>query len=466
LEKYEEASGQKLNKDKTSIFFSRNTSPEKREEISRLSGLSATQCYEKYLGLPTMVGRSRYQAFKGIQDRVWTRLNDWKIKFLSQAGKEILIKAVIQAIPTYTMSVFLLPNSLCKELNSLMERFWWGHKDNNSKIHWMSWEKMGVSKDQGGLGFRDLCMFNKALLAKQMWRIWKNPDSLVAKIMKAKYFPHSSVMEANLGNRPSQVWRSLLAAKEMVHNGAIWRVGDGKDIRVWGDKWLPTPSSFSIQSPRLNQTEDWKVCSLIDQDTKQWNVPLVAANFRPDEAATITNIPLSPFQPKDRLIWRCTKNGEFSVKSAYHLGMSMRAMEKAGSSGSNKTGDLWKTCWSLNVPYAVKMYVWRACHNLLPTKVNLFKRGVCEDKVCPICLHEEETVAHVNWGCPAANDVWGSSRMKLQKSNCDRSDFLQIFSEVSSKCNKEEIELFAVLARRLWLRRNDVVHGGILMHPN
>jgi hypothetical protein len=68
LERYEDASGQKLNKDKTSIFFSRNTSPEKREEISRLLGLSATQYYEKYLGLPTMVGRSRYNSFKSIKD--------------------------------------------------------------------------------------------------------------------------------------------------------------------------------------------------------------------------------------------------------------------------------------------------------------------------------------------------------------------------------------------------------------
>jgi hypothetical protein len=131
LERYEEASGQKLNKTKTSIIFSRNTSQEKRDEISRLSGLCATQCYEKYLGLPTMVGRSRYNSFKSIKDRVWNRLNDWKVKFLSQAGKEILIKAVVQAIPTYSMSVFLLPNTLCKKLNWLMQRFWWGIR----KIH-------------------------------------------------------------------------------------------------------------------------------------------------------------------------------------------------------------------------------------------------------------------------------------------------------------------------------------------
>jgi hypothetical protein len=69
LEDYETASGQKLNKKKTSIFFSRNTS-EKKEEISRLSRLSSTQCYEKYLGLPTMVGRLRYKAFKSIKDRI------------------------------------------------------------------------------------------------------------------------------------------------------------------------------------------------------------------------------------------------------------------------------------------------------------------------------------------------------------------------------------------------------------
>jgi hypothetical protein len=94
LEKYEVASGQKLNKDKTSIFFSPNTSLEKRMKISQLSGLQAIQSYDKYLGLPTLVGKSRTQAFAGIKDRVWNCLNNWKTKFFTQAGKEILIKAV------------------------------------------------------------------------------------------------------------------------------------------------------------------------------------------------------------------------------------------------------------------------------------------------------------------------------------------------------------------------------------
>jgi hypothetical protein len=155
------------------------------------------------------VGKSRSQAFQGIKDKVWKRLQNWKVKFLSQVGKEILLKAVVQAIPTYSMSVFQLPVSFCRELNSMMTRFWWGHMSNSSKISWMSWEKMENAKSAGGLGFRDLIIFNKALFAKQCWRLLQQPNTLMARIFKAKYFPHSSFMESSLGSRPSFAWRNI-----------------------------------------------------------------------------------------------------------------------------------------------------------------------------------------------------------------------------------------------------------------
>jgi hypothetical protein len=106
------------------------------------------QRYDTYLGLPALVGRSCTGAFKRIKERVWKRLQDWKLMFLSQAGKEILLKTVIQAIPTYCMGVFRIPKTLCKEINSLMTKNFWGHKENEKRIHWMSWSKMGLSKNQ------------------------------------------------------------------------------------------------------------------------------------------------------------------------------------------------------------------------------------------------------------------------------------------------------------------------------
>jgi hypothetical protein len=82
-------------------------------------GVQDSQRFDTYLGLPALVGNSRMREFKNLRDKVDKRLSDWKTKFLSKAGKKVLIKAVAQAIPTYSMSIFLLP----KELNQLMQKF-------------------------------------------------------------------------------------------------------------------------------------------------------------------------------------------------------------------------------------------------------------------------------------------------------------------------------------------------------
>lgn len=85
---------------------------------------------------------------------------------LSIGGREILIKAVAQAIPTYTMSCFQLPKDLCEEMEGMMRRFWWGQCHQESKIAWVNWKKMCKSKLRGGLGFPNLQAFNLAMLSK------------------------------------------------------------------------------------------------------------------------------------------------------------------------------------------------------------------------------------------------------------------------------------------------------------
>ena len=143
----------------------------------------------------------------------------WKGKLLSSSGKEILIKAVAQAIATYIMSYFQLPKSLCDELEKMMRNFWWGQKNQESKIAWISWRKMCKPKSLGGLGFRNLQAFNLALLAKQAWRILTNPSSLAARILKVKYFPYCDVISASLGSNPSYTWRSIHNSLEVLRRG-------------------------------------------------------------------------------------------------------------------------------------------------------------------------------------------------------------------------------------------------------
>ena len=117
-----------MNKDKTSIFFSRNTIQKVKDLILSVVGVPASQRYDTYLGLPMLVGRSQIREFENLKEKVRRRVTDWKTKLLSQAGKEILFKVVVQAIPIYNMSIFLLPKELCTEINQMMHKFWWGNK--------------------------------------------------------------------------------------------------------------------------------------------------------------------------------------------------------------------------------------------------------------------------------------------------------------------------------------------------
>lgn len=111
----------------------------------------------------------------------------------------MLIKAVAQAIPTYTMSCFQLPKRLVKDLTGLMSCFWWSSLGGKRGVSWLSWSKLSQPKAMDGLGFRSLEEFNKAFLAKQCWRIIPYPNSLVSRVSKAKYLPRCSFWEANTG---------------------------------------------------------------------------------------------------------------------------------------------------------------------------------------------------------------------------------------------------------------------------
>ena len=98
--------------------------------------------HSKYLGLPFIIGRSKKLVFAEIKEKVGMKLVGWKGKLLSMRGNEVLIKAVAQAIPTYTMSCFQLPKSLYEDLEKLMRSFWWGQKHQETEMAWVGWKTM------------------------------------------------------------------------------------------------------------------------------------------------------------------------------------------------------------------------------------------------------------------------------------------------------------------------------------
>lgn len=174
------------------------------------------QGHEVYLGLLTFSIKSKRLQFGYLRDCVAKKLDSWKNKCFSEGGREVLIKTIIQATPTYAMSCFRIPNTINGEIERMTANFWWGDKAEKPKIHWKAWQNLLLPKKEGGMGFRDLTLFNKALQAKKVWRIMENPNSLVSKVFKARYFKHMDIMEAGTGTNPSYIWRSLMWSKEIL----------------------------------------------------------------------------------------------------------------------------------------------------------------------------------------------------------------------------------------------------------
>ncbi|CAA0833358.1 DNAse I-like superfamily protein, partial [Striga hermonthica] len=169
LHNYKGFTGQKVNLHKSSMFLSRNCRPDMVCRISAILSGVVVKRSSRYLGLPLGIGAFKRDAFQFVEESVKARIESWKNNLLSPAGKEVLIKSVLQALPIFVMSCFLLPIGLCKRICRLMAKFWWskGSSQENS-LHWKAWEKMVIPKINGGLGFLDIQTLNKALILKQL----------------------------------------------------------------------------------------------------------------------------------------------------------------------------------------------------------------------------------------------------------------------------------------------------------
>ena len=189
--------------------------------------------------MPSDVGSLLSGAFKYLKDRVWDRVQGWMDQCLSAGGKEVLIKSVAQAIPTFFMSSFRLPRGLCQHIDGLLRKFWWGCKDRKWKTCWVAWDDMTQPKCHGGLGFQDMELFNLALLAKQARRILQDGSSLSARVLKSVYFPNRDFLADEVGPSPSRIWRSILDVRQVLKEGLVRRIGTGETTSTWTMDWLP-----------------------------------------------------------------------------------------------------------------------------------------------------------------------------------------------------------------------------------
>jgi hypothetical protein len=210
LDRYEQATGQLVSLGKCSIMYGDQCAPKTQTEIQGILN------YDTHLALPVREGRMKKGKFKSTKGRFSKHASDWSEKYMSSGAKEILIKSVLQSIATYAMGVFKFPMGLLDELQHIIRNFWWGDEEDRRRMHWMAWDKMTRPKSQGGIRFRDLRVFNHALLARQAWRLLAFPYSLCAKLLKARYYQTGDFLDTAFIQNQSQTSQGIVYGLELL----------------------------------------------------------------------------------------------------------------------------------------------------------------------------------------------------------------------------------------------------------
>ncbi|XP_030497624.2 uncharacterized protein LOC115713283 [Cannabis sativa] len=387
LRRFETAFGQQVNLTKSSIFFSPNVQHVVQHQICSLLGMDEAFDNSFYLGLPNIIGRNKKSILGFLKNKVINRINSWTGKLLSGAGKEILLKTVVQSLPTYAMSVFLLPLGTCDEIEKLMARFWWkttGSKGNG--INWMNWNRLSQPKHEGGLGFRLLHDFNLAMLAKQGWRFLTHPNSLVSRIYKACYFPHDDYLSADLGRNPSFVWRSIWQAQSLVRLGARRTIGNGLTVSILHQPWLPHSTNPYVTSSHVGLIGH-TVSSLFSVDAGTWDIELVQDMFNHRDADLNLSIPLSFSASGDFWSWSGEHSGLFSVKSAYRMLLDNKDPRSVCHSAPETISHallschFTSCCWnSMGLPAGI------ALDDSFPTWLDNIFHKLDDDRVCQMVM--------------------------------------------------------------------------------
>lgn len=471
LKLYGDASGQCINHQKSSIIFGSKVPEDKKLMVKGVLGIDKEGGEGSYLGLPECFKGSKRELLNFISEKLQSRLHGWYAQALSQGGKEILLKSVCFALPIYAMSVFRLPKDLCKKLTSVMTEFWWSSGVKKKKIAWVSWQKMCRSKEEGGLGFHDIEQFNQALLGKQAWRIWSRPDSLVARVLKSRYFRRISFLECCVGSRPSFAWRSLLFGRDLLKEGLVRDVGDGKDTNVWSEKWI-IDEVPKIPMYRQDSVIDLtlRISDLLIEGSSRWNVTLVRQTFTDEDAELI--LKLKPHvSRRDSFKWGFTSNGCYSSQSGRRLLELLKERQQSPHVGLPPIEKrLWKAIWKIRAPQKLKHFLWRVLAGALPVKERLNTRGLHLDARCKLCNTGSESIGHLLFSCSYAKEVWERSGIQLPQNGFSRTSvFLNVYHLIFANGRRPkhtQNRAFPWVLWEIWKARNALVFENVQTSPS
>ena len=392
-------SGQLINFHKSSLIFSKNTRAMEKRTVAGIFNIPHSAAIGKYLGCSLFMGRPMDDHFTPMINKAMTKLEHWKAKCFSKAGRVVLIQSNLEGLPSHTMQCFKLPSSVSEKIDRISREFFWKSSNTNKGLPLIAWDKVCRPKKLGGLGLRKTAAVNLAFIAKLAWKFLTNPENFWVQVISARYGDPAGFFYCKARQSDSYVWKTILRIRPFLKKGLRWKLGNGKAINFWTDAWCSEEnlaSQLSSDYVPISNLEV-KVCEFFTPD-KQWDAAKLCQVLPSHLVSVVQGIPIPFTDVPDSFCWGLTGNGDFTTKSATwkahdHLSYSLQPWK-------------YNWLWRLNVMPKIKVFLWQLCHNSLPSRGTLFRRGLPLDPICPACLHDIEDTDHIFIHCPLAHQTW------------------------------------------------------------
>eukprot|EP00253_Pinus_taeda_P004365 PITA_04365 len=430
LDLFAEACGLEINKDKSCIFIF-NTIDQVKSHLIRILGFKKGELPTKYLGNVLDYTSRRMKNWQGVLDKLSNKVANWAFRVLNIAGRIVLAKSVLQAIPIYPISIMAALVGVCAKIREIIRKFIWSGSDQKKKWALVSWSQLTERKEKGGLGLRDPETLNRVLGAKLWWRWLSGGNDLWKTIWRTKYrMPSSQVDILRHQEIPkgSAIWELASQNRDLIGKHTFWEIQGGSEANFWDDRWQQRESLNSIQNlllicgrveeNRISVKDYWKVND-ISEGWRVWEDPTAWARELTPELQDwyrkeMGSRRIRVRQGKDILRWGNSMKGTFTTKEAYYL------MDSQNRGDGNVE---WKTIWEANWWPKVTIFIWLATKNKILTWDRIQKNGFNGPSRCYLCNNDTETRDHLLVRCPYTEKLWLLAKRLFKKPGINSREF-------------------------------------------
>ncbi|KAM7517189.1 hypothetical protein LguiA_006772 [Lonicera macranthoides] len=441
LDDYGAASGQFVNKTKSHIVLG-DITQRRQQHLKEITGMNVLVLPFTYLGVPVFRGKPSLRYLLPLYDAILAKMDGWKGRLLSIAGRLQLVQSVIFNKLLYSFAVYKWPSSLLRKLEQAVRNFIWTGDCTKRKLVGPSIENMCKPYEEGGYGLRSLKAMNRAALVKTAWQMLVNDDALCS-------FVRTNVNLTSSGKRLKHCNSSLIngfkAATVIISSYAHWWVGSGTKIDFWHDQWLGGAMVDILRLPSMASiSTKARVSDFLNRGT--WCLPRSFKRAFPQVASQIDHVEI--YNKGDSLIWTPSLTGDISFKSAYDVCRI-------------HGGDFkWMSCvWCFYIPPRRSILFYRALQNRLPTEDNLRRCGMYLTSRCSMCKVASESVAHLFYECSFAKAIWAWVFNKFQHLVSFDGDFLAFVKHLLSQSMSSQV-------KELWIAAITAVFWGIWVQRN